>query len=128
MDWMYMMLLWTFIIAAGLVITFAPPILLGMLLRVAFQKVSDNLLSLLGGAVILFVLSLISNSDTTDFFVSQVLYLWQFTPVIAVIMAFVFVLSAMAVPFLMVSRGVNTMDKIKSNGRISNIERVGTSP
>jgi predicted Na+-dependent transporter len=54
---------------------FASPILLGMILRTVFRKASDNLLSILGGAAILLVLSIISNSysDTNNFFASQVL-------------------------------------------------------
>ena len=116
MEWIYMIFLWVLCIAFGIAVMFSPPILLGMFLRTVFRKVSDSLLSLLGGSAILLVLSVISNSysDTANFFASQVLFLWQFTPVIAVIIAFVFLLSAMAIPFLMVNFGVNIMDKIKS--------------
>ena len=114
MEWISMIFIWGLCLAFGIVVLLAPPLLLGMILRAVFRTASDNLLSLLGGAAILFVLSIKSNSDTANFFASQVLFLWQFTPVFAVIIAFVFLLSAMAIPFLMVSRGIDIMDKIKS--------------
>ena len=98
----------------GILLVLAPPILLGVALRIAFRKANADLVSLLGGAIGLMAMTtMLGFGDTFNHITSALSPIWDINPVIGTIMVIVTLLPSIAIPFLMVRIGVNMCDRFR---------------
>ena len=101
-------------LGVGILLLLAPPILLGFTLRIAFRKANADLVSILGGAIVLMLMTTMSDfGDSFYKITSNMLSIWDINPLIGVIMIVMTLLFSMAFPFLMVRIGVNMYDRFR---------------
>ena len=97
-----------------ILLVLVPPILLGVALRIAFRKANADLVSLLGGAIVLMAMTtMLGYGDTFDHIISALLPIWNINPVFGAIMVIVTLLPSIAIPFLMVRIGINMCDRFR---------------
>ena len=107
----FSILLWIVITGAVLLCFLGAPLLFGFGLRAVGRSVNPNLLSLLGASVVVVLLSLVPGIAMFERLLAALLPLREHAPVFLVVAFCLTLLSAMAVPFLLVRLGIGFHDR-----------------